>query len=81
MSFAFEHWGWNIVIPMALIILSILLETGRRTSADACGLENVRPPKDIGFAPKSHFMLIYISNYGCMTMRMQSGVCSTVVVY
>ena len=38
-------WGWHI--------LSIPLRTGRGTSAETCGLDNVLPPDDIGSRPEA----------------------------
>ena len=38
-------WGWHI--------LSIPLTTGRGTSAETCGLDDVFPPDDLGSHPEA----------------------------
>ena len=48
-------WRWHI--------LSIPLTTGRGTSADICGLDDVFPPDDLGWFPSRRSVLIYIYMY------------------
>ena len=45
-------WHWHI--------LSIPLTTGRRTSAEACGLDDVFPPDDLGSGSEDTCIYIYI---------------------
>ena len=48
-------WRWHI--------LSIPLTTGRGTSAETCGLDDVFPPDDLGSRPEALCLYIYIYIY------------------
>ena len=48
-------WRWHI--------LSIPLTTGRGTSAETCGLDDVFPPDDLGSRPEALWKYICISMY------------------
>ena len=50
--FVDSHWHWHI--------LSIPLTTGRGTSAESCGLDDVFPPDDIGSRPEALRLYIYV---------------------
>ena len=45
-----EQEGGSLIAPMAL---SIPLTTGRWTSAETCGLDDVFPPDDLGTRPEA----------------------------
>ena len=53
-------WRWHI--------LSIPLTTGRGTSAETCGLDDVFPPDDLGSRPEALCKYIYIYIYICICM-------------
>ena len=59
---------WKMVgvwsLPWRWHILSIPLTTGRGTSAETCGLDDVFPPDDLGSRPET-LVLIYIYIYMC----------------
>ena len=57
-------WRWHI--------LSIQLTTGRGTSAETCGLDDVFPPDDLGSRPEALCWYIYI--YICMYIPYTSSV-------
>ena len=57
-------WRWHI--------LSIPLTTGRGTSAETCGLDNVFPPDDLGSRPEA--LCWYICIYICMCIPYTSSV-------
>ena len=46
--FGLEQEGGSLIAPMALAHLSIPLTTGRGTSAETWGLDDVFPPDDLG---------------------------------
>ena len=48
-------WRWHI--------LSVPLTTGRGTSAETCGLDDVSPPDDLGSRPEALCWYIYIHFY------------------
>ena len=50
-------WRWHI--------LSIPLTTGRGTSTETCGLDDVFPPDDLGSCPEALCWYIYIHIYIC----------------
>ena len=51
-------WRWHI--------LSIPLTTGRGTSAETCGLDDVFPPDDLGSRPEALCIYIYMYIYICV---------------
>ena len=57
-------WRWHI--------LSIPLTTGRGTSAETCGLDDVFPPDDLGSRPEA--LCKYICIYICMYIPYTSSV-------
>ena len=57
-------WRWHI--------LSIPLTTGRGTSAETCGLDDVFPPDDLGSRPEA--LCWYICIYICMYIPYTSSV-------
>ena len=57
-------WRWHI--------LSIPLTTGRGTSAETCGLDDVFPPDDLGSHPEA--LCLYICIYICMYIPYTSSV-------
>ena len=65
---------WSL--PWRCHILSIPLTTGRGTSAETCGLEDVFPPDDIGSRPEAlcYYIYIYISVDVCVCMPYMSSV-------
>ena len=59
-------WRWHI--------LSIPLTTGRGTSAETCGLDDVFPPDDLGSRPEALCWYICIYIYICMYIPYTSSV-------
>ena len=57
-------WRWHI--------LSIPLTTGRGTSAETCGLDDMFPPDDLGSRPEA--LCLYICIYICMYIHYTSSV-------
>ena len=50
----------SLVTPMALAILSILLEAGRGVNAETCRLDDVFSPDDLSSGSESQCELIYL---------------------
>ena len=49
MIFGLEREGGSLIAPMALAHFT----TGRGTSAETCGLDDVFPPDDLGSRPEA----------------------------
>ena len=66
-----EFWDSNMRVgvwslPRRWHILSIPLKTGRGTSAETCGLDDVFPPDDLGIRPEALCLYIYMYMYICI---------------
>ena len=53
MILGLEQEGGSLIAPMALAHTLIPLTTGRGTSAEFCGLDDVFPPDDLGSRPEA----------------------------
>ena len=63
MLFGLELEGGSLIAPMTLAHPPHPLTTGRGTSAEICGLDDVFPPDDLGSRPEALCLYIYIYIY------------------
>ena len=66
MIFGLEQGAGVWSLPWRWHILSIPLTTGRGTSAETCGSDDVFPPDDLDSRPEAMCLYIYIYIYVCV---------------